>query len=196
MTQKRSSEFLLTASGIQHRVPRRIQLRHPARLVAGLRALCYLPALRLQDLGLSVPDLSPTDNSATRHPLRSAGFPTHRFPYPQRYYGVLRLPADHFAALRLCFAWRYHPASPVFAPLRPDDVGLGPGTFGFGRPLVPIGYRDGAAGPPKFLGSPDVPMPCSSTPARPIPPGCCGGATRPPCPCKPRALAGIALEAP
>ena len=28
-----------------------------------------------------------------RRPLRSAGSPTHRFPYPQRYYEALRLPA-------------------------------------------------------------------------------------------------------
>ena len=34
-----------------------------------------------------------------------------------------------------------------------------------------------------------------TTPARPSPPGHCGGSARPPCPCKPRALAGIALEA-
>jgi hypothetical protein len=85
------------------------QLRHPARLAAGWRALCYLPALRLQCLGLRVPDLLPTDSSATRRPLRSAGFPSHRFPYPQRYYEALRFPAPispRFVVLRLAIPRR------------------------------------------------------------------------------------------
>ena len=131
----------------------RAQLRHPVRLVAGLRALCYLPALCVQHPGLGVPDLSPTVKSATRRPLHSAGSPTHRFPYPLRYYGALRFPADHFAALRWYFAWRYHPAPPVFAPLRPVGGGLGPGTFGFGCPSAPYNVGVEPQGVPSSWGT-------------------------------------------
>ena len=43
MTQERSSEFLLTASGIQHRVPRRAVSVHPALQTQDLHLQCFKP---------------------------------------------------------------------------------------------------------------------------------------------------------
>jgi hypothetical protein len=84
--------------------------------------------------GSCAPALFPPNDSATRRLRPSTGF-RGLVPRSPRYHETLRFPKDLLAALRLCFAWRYHPASPVFvSPLRPDDGGLGPGTFGTGCP--------------------------------------------------------------
>jgi hypothetical protein len=111
------------------------QLRHPARPAAGLRALCYLPALRGQHPGLRVPDLSPTGSSVARRPLPSAGSPTHRFPRRLRYYEALRLPAT-FSPRFLLVRSAIPPRAPVFvSPLRPD-AGLRPGALRSGSPYA------------------------------------------------------------
>ena len=49
--------------------------------------------------GLSVPAIFPSNVSMTRQPLPSPG-PFGQVPRPHRYYGLLRLPALHPAALR------------------------------------------------------------------------------------------------
>jgi hypothetical protein len=57
---------------------------------------------------------------------------------------------------------------------------LAAGKFGTGTFPEPAVEEMETAGRPKFLGNPDVPAPCSSTPAGSTPPGHCGGSTRSP----------------
>ena len=100
--------------------------------------------------------------------------------FSPRFVGASRDDTTPCACVRLSVQARRRPGARGFVVWQPP------------RPL----YRDGAAGRPKFLGGPGVPMPCSSTPAKPPPPGRCGGAARPPCLSKPRAFAGSTLGAP
>lgn len=60
---------------------------------------------------------------------------------------------------------------------RTPDHGPGVHCAGPHRRLLHAGRR---SGPPRFLGNPGVPMPCSLTPAGPTTPGHCGASTRPP----------------
>src|SRR6516165_7468100 len=136
----------------------------------------------------------PPNGSATRRLLPSAGSPRVGFPdllgsmrrsdsrrtFSPRFVGASRDDTTPCACVRLSVQARRRPGARGFVVWQPP------------RPL----YRDGAAGRPKFLGGPGVPMPCSSTPAKPPPPGRCGGAARPPCLSKPRAFAGSTLGAP
>jgi hypothetical protein len=53
-------------------------------------------------------------------------------------------------------------------PPAKSDADLGPGSFGSGAsPHEPVDKEMETAGRPKFLGNPDVLMPCSLTPAGP-----------------------------
>src|SRR5436305_1380034 len=56
---------------------------------------------------------------------------------------------------------------------------LGAWTIGVGSPK-PACSEEEAAGSLQFLGSPLVPMPCSTTPAGPLSSGPCDSAARPP----------------
>ena len=69
----------------------------------------------------------------------------------RRYYEALRFPADRFAALGLCFAWRYHPVRLCSSlPPGPTPTG-GPGTLWYGSPHAML-CRGGAAGRPSSWG--------------------------------------------
>ena len=87
-------------------------------------------------------------------------------PLLPRYYGVLRRPAP-LSPDSVAFARRYHAARPVrllpaVQVARPRARGSSPGPL----------YREWCAwrrsGPPRFLGNPHAPMPCSPTPAGPM----------------------------
>src|ERR1700689_1199085 len=67
-----------------------------------------------------------------------------------------------FVVLRLAVPLR----APVFVSPHGPTPTARPGAFGSGSP-TPVGYGLETAGPPKFLGNPHVPMPCSPTPAGP-----------------------------
>ena len=105
----------------------------------------------------------PSNGSATRRLLPSTGSPRVGF---AGFHGTMRrsdsLPP--FRRASLCFAWRYHDVRLYFAPPGPARVTGGPGVDN------PVPDRDRiveSTGRPKFLGDPDVPMPCSPTPAGP-----------------------------
>jgi hypothetical protein len=83
---------------------------------------------------------------------------------------VLRLPPafpPHFVA----FVWRYHrPPSLFVSPVKLPRGGIKTGLDVSGFPLwSPINQAHSVEqyGPPRFLGSPLVPLPCSWTPAAP-----------------------------
>src|SRR3954470_15633340 len=95
---------------------------------------CFLPTV--PRLGVSFP------------PLGSCG----EVPQLRRYYETLRFPADRFAALRLCFAWRYHPVRLSSSLRQGPTPACGQELSGLATP-TPDCCRGGAAGRPKFLGS-------------------------------------------
>jgi len=134
----------------------------------------------------------PTDSSAARRPLRSAGSPSHRFPCPQRYYEALRLPATlppRFVVLRSAIP----PRAPVFvSPLRPD-AGLRPGALGTGSPHARVVRGGVVQGLPRFPGNPRGLLPCSSTPAGPDTPRPGGVPMLPPL-CQRRRLQRVVLS--
>ena len=77
----------------------------------------------------------------------------------------------HFVA----FAWRYHVCDALFrvrplaAPAAPRHTGGEPGVYCAGCPIPARNVE--TTGLPRFLGNPNVDMPCSSTPAGPAGPG-------------------------
>src|SRR5262245_36787573 len=82
MAQKPLSEFLLTASGIQHRVPRRTDLPHPAfrrvsqtdpqvRPTAHLSSARTAPSATAEPLGLGLLDLAVKPPGSWSLPQRS-----------------------------------------------------------------------------------------------------------------------------
>ena len=83
---------------------------------------------------------------------------------------VLRLPPalpPHFVAS----VWRYHRPLPLFVSpvqLLKGRIRTGPDVSG-SSPWPPLSHRFSVEqyGPPRFLGSPLVPLPCSRTPAAP-----------------------------
>jgi hypothetical protein len=110
-----------------------------------------------------------------RRPLPSAGSIV-QFP---RVIGTMRrsdpLPSvsPHFVA----FAWRYHGLRPS---LLPATGTRGRGLRGVGIPGPEPDRSVEAAGSPRFLGNPSVPMPCSWTPVGPRTSGHYDASTWPP----------------
>ena len=80
--------------------------------------------------------------------------------------------SPHFVA----FAWRYHPCV-LFAPSGRDAR---PWARGVGVPVPEPDMSVETDGAPRFLGTPRVPWPCSSTPAGSVTPGHRGVPTRSP----------------
>ena len=120
----------------------------------------------------------PSNGSMTRHPLPSRGSPWGEFAAFIGTMGCSDVPTPfppHFVILRLAVPARV----PVFvSPLRP-------GTGREAWSLVVWQLRASGCGretwgPPKFLGNPVVPMPCSSTPAGPIASGLFDASAWPP----------------
>ena len=140
---------------------------------------------------LGVPAMFPPNGSAARRRLPSAGSPRVGFP---DFVGTTQrsdsLPPSRRASF--WFAWQYHDVRRYFAPVGPARVTAGQGL------VVRFPVRKGiveGTGRPKFLGNPDVLMPCSSTPAGPAAPGHDGAPARPPQCQKRRLAAGSTLEA-
>ena len=65
------------------------------------------------------------------------------------------------------FAWRYHPLRLSSSLLPSPTPTWGRGVLGLATPTRPVHKEMETTGPPKFLGNPLVPTPCSWTPARP-----------------------------
>jgi hypothetical protein len=160
MTQKLPSEFLLTASGIQCRVPRRTALTHPVLQPTDSPAHEGSPvAIRASYVdrvrGLDVPHLFPSPGSAGR---RFASLPRvlrGEFPCFNGTTRALRLPAAHPAALR-CLRLAVPPRSLVLFAPRQTSALPGPGV---GHPVAPAGMlAEETTGAPKFLGHPDCPF--------------------------------------
>ena len=101
--------------------------------------------------------------------------PVTRVPRLRRYYERLRRPNVPPTALR-CLRLVVPAVAPVFAPDHPTPV-VGPGALGVAAPRH---LSAGDAGISQVPGEPNVPMPCSLTPAGPTSPGHCGGSAWPP----------------
>ena len=101
-----------------------------------------------------------------RHLLPSPGSRWNLFPC---FSGTMRCSdslspvTPHFVS----FARRLPSLAPVFVAPAKSDADLGPGGLGLAPPQRPVPKEMETAGRPKFLGNPDVPAPCSWTPARP-----------------------------
>jgi len=105
------------------------------------------------------------------------GVPAVQVPPLPRYYGKVRLPAS-LSPRFVSFAWRYQALRLSFRSRRSRAPNRGPGVH---HPVPRPGqYAWRRPGPPRFLGNPCVPMPCSQTPAGPPLPGRFGRAARPP----------------
>src|SRR6185312_5254773 len=87
----------------------------------------------------------------------------------------------------VAFGWRYHPC----ASFAPSGRARGRGLRGVGVPVPEPEMSVETDGAPKFLGTPRVPWPCSSTPAGSVAPGHCGAPTRSPRLTRARTLAMI-----
>ena len=103
--------------------------------------------------------------------VREGPFP--RFGTTMRHCDSLTPVSPHFVS----FAWQYHRGVPCSSPSAQDLAVDQPGV---GKPVLPPAITMEAAGSPKFLGTPRVPWPCSSTPAGSVTPGHCGVPTRSP----------------
>src|SRR5712671_1369613 len=112
----------------------------------------------------------PPSRPTTRRPLPSPfpgnRVPVVRVPLLRRYYETLRLPVVLPAVLRFLRL-----AVPLLAPVFVSPQGpapaKGPGTFGSGSSTTPAFKEMETTGSPRFLENPDVPLPCSPTPAGP-----------------------------
>jgi hypothetical protein len=123
----------------------------------------------------------PTDRSTTRHPLPIPRVRAARVPLLHRYYEMLRHPANLPAALRCASLGGTTPRACVRASTQTRRRS-GAGSFKVWQPPDASDYREGVAGSPRFLDSPNAATPCSSTPAGPdapclvgvpmLPPGC------------------------
>ena len=98
MTQEHSSEFLLTASGIQHRVPRHTVSKHPA--------LQWSTSGRVRFLRLARPRRSPGVDLAS---LPDDG--EYRFGVPHLAYLHALSPSDHLTPFAM---WPAFPASDYY----------------------------------------------------------------------------------
>src|SRR3954463_11412689 len=104
-------------------------------------------------------DLNPPDQNAAQYTLWSAQTPCRPFRRAS-------LPSRGDTTL---------------APgLLPAAEAHGRGLRGVDGPVPEPELSVGTAGPPRFLGNPCVPMPCSWTPVGPRTPGPCGASTWPP----------------
>jgi hypothetical protein len=104
----------------------------------------------------------PSNGSMTRRPLPSPGSRWLLFPC---FTGTMRR-SDILPALPLrsvALAWRYRGCTRISLPRRRVQR-RGPGV---GKPVPHRPWSAETAGTPRFLGNPPVPLPCSSTPARP-----------------------------
>jgi hypothetical protein len=133
----------------------------------------------------------PTDHSTTRHPLRSPGS------------ARLAFPCFH-ASMRCSDSLQTFPPRFVCASLggttpcaclrRSTQTRRRSGAWSFAVwQLRASSYRDGVAGPPRFLDNPDAATPCSSTPAGPDTPCPSGVPMLPPC-CQKRRLQRVVLS--
>ena len=86
-----------------------------------LRQLCYPLAFR--EHGIRLLSTGHVSLQRFRNPTPPSlhRVPAGRVPRLQRYYEVFRFPADLLAALRWCFAWRYHPVR-LCSCLRPGPT--------------------------------------------------------------------------
>ena len=116
----------------------------------------------------STPPGSPCGVRPSAAPFPSPG-PPGRVPRLPRYYGALRRPAGPPTALRFLRA-AVPPRAPVFVPPASPTPAWGLGFSGLATPGQRISGME-TTGPPKFLGNPHVPTPCSQTPAGPHAPG-------------------------
>jgi len=157
----------------------RAQLRHPVRPVMAARARfavrggCVNPQLRYK-----APIGFPPHGSMTGIPLPSTGSPRYRFP---RFNGTMKMRDSRRPSHRASFPslGDTRRCACRFAPSGPERTTAGLG-FVIRSPL-PENNAWRRSGPPKFLGNPYVPSPCSWTPASPTLPlqGHCGKSARP-----------------
>src|SRR5271170_4273640 len=119
--------------------------------------------------GFSAPAMLPDNGSITRRFLPSLGF-AGRVPRVRQYYEALRFPAALPATLRFLRTTVTIP-SRLCSCLRQVRRQLAARKFRAGTFPEPDDEEMETAGRPKFLGNPDVPAPCSRTPARPTLPG-------------------------
>ena len=111
----------------------------------------------------------PSNDSVVPRPLPSTGSRRRRFPGfhgTMEHSDSLRTVTTGFLVVRLPLPLPLRLSSSL--PIGPTPAG-GQGPSGAAAPTTP--HAGGVAGRPKFLGNPDVPMPCSQTPAGPAPPG-------------------------
>ena len=116
------------------------------------------------ELGSKAPSGCPPHGSTTDIPLPFPGSPRYRFPC---FNGTMRMCDSLRPFHRASFPSLGDTRRCVcrFAPSGPERPTTGPG-FMIRSPL-PDKYAWRRPGSPKFLGNPDVPAPCSRTPARP-----------------------------
>jgi hypothetical protein len=155
----------------------RAQLRHPVRPVRD--------SLFRFAIGEGYVNPQPRDNardgwpphrSLTDIPLPSPGSPRYRFPC---FVGTMKMCDSRRPSHRASFPSLGDTRRRAcrFAPCGPERTTAGPGLV----IRSPLPDKDAwrRSGPPKFLGNPDVPAPCSQTPARPTLPGHYGRSARP-----------------
>jgi hypothetical protein len=103
----------------------------------------------------------------TRHPLPSPGSWRNQFPC---FDGTMECSDSltSFTPHFVSFARRLPSLAPVFVAPAKSDADLKAGGFWVWHlPTRPVHKEMETPGRPKFLGNPDVPAPCSKTPARP-----------------------------
>src|SRR5262245_1554376 len=117
--------------------------------------------------GSEAPAMFPSNGSMIRHPLPSTGSAGSVPPLP-RYYGVLRFPTARPVPLR--FLRETVTAARVWVRVSGQARRrLGAWGVRVRPPLLPVVVEAETVGRPKFLGNPGVPLPCSQTPAGPLP---------------------------
>jgi hypothetical protein len=123
MTQEHSSEFLLTASGIQHRVPRRTDHPHRARHIADSLSLARSGDLAVTQHEVRCPRHGSDPGPAMRHPLGSSGSGRARSPASRLLRGA---PTPCRPSRRTSFPSLGDTI--VSSPIRPHSSGLGCGS--------------------------------------------------------------------
>ena len=112
--------------------------------------------------GSDAPAMFPSNGQLKRRPLHSAGS-FGQVPPPQRYYGTLRLPAAHLAALRFLRL-----AIPSFVPCSsPPARDRAVDQPGVGKPGLQAGSHDGDGRVSQVPERPSCPCACSWTPVGP-----------------------------